>query len=206
VLNLIGAKYIAARGGAQFPEGYFGSKPVTPAKTFGPVQVVRNDNAFPRVYLADRYRVFDDRADIYPLIEAGADSLREVVYLEKEPGIELSPDSLSADSAWIMSYGADSVLVGVSASANKILVLTDNYFDAWHPYVDGKPAELLRAYGSFRAVAVPAGTREVLFRYASSRYQTGKLVTALTSLFVLGILGFYSVRTVRLRKKEEDSR
>jgi uncharacterized membrane protein YfhO len=76
-----------------------------------------------------------------------------------------------------------------------LLVLTDNYYDAWHVYVDGAPTELLRAYGSFRAVAVGAGTEKVLFKYDSERYRLGRLVTWLTSLYLLVILGFYFVRS-----------
>ena len=62
-----------------------------------------------------------------------------------------------------ISNAIDSIVVGVNCDNNKILVVTDNYYDAWKVYVDGKPGKLLRADGSFKAVAVTAGTLIVIF-------------------------------------------
>jgi len=206
LLNLVGARYLVIPVNQQFPSGALGEKPAFPVATFGPVQIIQNDNAFPRVYLVDRYRLFADRKEIYPEVLQGSEDLREIVYLEQEPGINIVPETLGVetDSAWIVNYAVDSVLVGFSCSHNQLLVLTDNYYDAWHVYVDGAPAELLRAYGSFRAVAVGAGTEKVLFRYDSERYRLGRLVTWLTSLYMLVVFGFYFVRsrTQRTPKKE----
>jgi hypothetical protein len=201
LLNLVGSRYLTIPTNQQFSPGALGKKLVFPVATFGPIQVIQNDNAFPRVYLVDHYRLFEDRKDIYPEVLHGSENLRGIVYLEQMPEINIVPDTLGAqsDSAWIMNYAIDSVLVGVSSSHNQLLVLTDNYYDAWHVFVDDVPAELLRAYGSFRAVAVPAGTEKVLFKYNSERYRLGRLVTWLTSLYLLVIFGFYLVRS-RMQK------
>ena len=82
--------------------------------------------------------------------------------------------------------------------------MTDNWYDAWHAYVDGQPAKLLRSYGTFRAVAVPAGTETVAFKYRSERYTTGRLVTWLATLFVLGVIGFYFIQPRLARRKENE--
>jgi len=193
-LNLVGTKYLIFSSNQKLPPGYLGDKPTTPVLNFGPGQVVRNDNAFPRVFLVDRYELFDDVNAIYPRVLKGSDDLREIVYLEEEPGIELTPDSMHLDSAWVIDYENDSVLIGLSCSRDHILVMTDNYYDAWHAYIDGQPARLLRAYGSFRAVAVPAGTQNVLFKYRSQRYVTARLVTGLTWLYLSIIIVFYPVK------------
>jgi hypothetical protein len=188
-LNLVGARFLITRTDQRLPEGAFGSRPLVKATTLGQTAVYRNDNAFPRAYLVDQYRVIPDRMEVYAPVLEGQEDLLRVVYLEEEPDIEIRPDTASADTAWIIDYEIDSVRVGVKASSNKILILTDSYYDAWHPSVDGKPADLLRSYGALQAVAVPAGTREVVFRYESSRYKTGKLATLLTSIWLLVIIG-----------------
>ncbi len=202
LLNLVGAKYLLVPANLQFPSDALGEKPTLPVATFGPIQVIRNDNAFPRVYLADRYRVFANKKDIDSAVLNGSDNLKNIVYLEQKPQISIVVDSLTAesDSAWVIDYAVDSVLIGASCSHNQILVLTDNYYDAWHAYVDNSPTKLLRAYGSFRAVAVPAGTQQVLFKYNSERYRLGKIVTWLTSLYLIVIFGIYLIRS-RIRKK-----
>lgn len=209
-LNLVGAKYLLIPTGQQLPPNWsLGPAPVAPVRTFGPVQVIRNDNAFARVFLTDSIVVVENRTDIYPLIVDGNDDLSKITYLEKAPDLEIHPseDSVSTDSAWIDSYGIESVLINLSITQNKMLVLTDNYYDAWQVEIDGQPAELLRTYGSFRGVAVKAGTSRVLFRYQSERYATGRMMTWLTMLYLTGIFGFYFVRrrfTGRIEQHEDD--
>jgi hypothetical protein len=205
LLNLVGTRYLLLPAQQQLPPDALGEKPLLPVGDFGSVQVYQNDNAFPRVYLSDRYEVLSDLEAIDQEVLNGSENLREVVYLEETPDIKILPadtsvEKNSTDSTWVISHAIDSVLVGVSCSRNRLLVLTDNYYDAWHVYVDNTPAKLLRAYGSFRAVAVPAGTRQVLFKYNSERYRVGKLTTLLTSLYLVVVFGVYFIRS-KLQKK-----
>ena len=200
-LNLVGAKYIILPPNQKLPEGYLGDEPTPTVLNFGSGEVIRNDNAFPRVFLVERYKIVEDVNEIYPQVLGGTENLRQLVYLEEDPGIKLSPDSMGLDSAWVIDYENDSVLIGLNCTQNHILVITDNYYESWHAYVDGQPAGQLRAYGSFRAVAVPAGAQKVLFKYRSQRYITGRLVTWLTSLYLLIILGFYVVKPRLVKKK-----
>jgi len=154
LLNLVGAKYIILPQNQRIPEGYFGSESVSKVQDFPGGQVLRNGNAFPRIYLTDSVIVSADIEQIHNSVLQGKENLREVVYLEEKPELELESENLNSDSAWIISYGIDSVVVGVHNQCNKMLVLTDNYYDSWKVYIDGNPGKILRAYGSFRAVAI----------------------------------------------------
>ncbi len=204
LLNLASAGYILIPSNQQLPDGYFGDKPVTELASFGQARLLRNENALPRVFLADKFRVLADRSEIYPLILEGDEDLSKIVYLEKEPSLLLAEDSMYTDSAWIENFGVDSVEIRLHCTSNRLLVLTDNFYDAWHVSVDGRPAELLRAYGTFRAVEVPAGAERVLFWYHSERYATGKMVTWLTLIYLaLVMAGYALVRRRQGRKKEE---
>ena len=201
-LNLAGAKYLLMRSQQALPDGYFGRQPVTTAGDFGPVKVMKNENALPRAFLVNEFKVFSSPDELIPVVLAGTDELRNVVFLEEQPQSQYLHDTVDTDSVWIVDYQADSVLLGVNCSANKILVLTDNYYEAWHARVDGNPAPILRSYGSFRAVEIPAGTRQVLFEYKSEKYRLGKLVTALTSLYLLVIIGAYAYSSRRKSRAE----
>jgi hypothetical protein len=190
-LNLVGAKYILIPANAKMPDDYFGEIPITTAAIIGTVKIVQNDNALKRVYLVNDFQVFDDRRYIYPYILRGGDDLSEFAYLEQQPNLEMSTDSLGSDSAWIVSRAMDSVIVDLHCTSNRLLVLTENYYDSWKVFIDDRPAELLRAYGTFRAVAVPKGAKRVLFKYKSERYATGKLISFVTSLYLMIVFGFY---------------
>ncbi len=193
-INLVGARYFLTPPNAEVPSDDFGDFPIQTVARIHYFKIIQNNNALERSYLVNKYKIFPDRQDIYPKILNGEDDLSRIVYLEKEPTIDIPPDSIGTDSAWVISHAFDSVVVGVECTANRLLVLTENYYESWHAFVDGKPADLMRAYGTFRAVAVPEGTKQVTFRYHSERYARGKLITFVTSLYLLVVFGWYFVR------------
>jgi len=188
---LVGTKYIVIPSNQRIPEGYFGPDSVTIVQNFPGGQLLKNDNAFPRVFLTDSVRVIEDVSAIDTQVLRGQDNLRHLVYLEKQPGIDLSDSTVSGDSAWVESYATDSVLVGINSQNNSILVLTDNYYEAWKVYIDGNMGEIYRADGSFRAVPVPAGTKAVLFKYESAHYATGKTITVVALVYLLLVFIYF---------------
>ncbi|MBU0984550.1 MAG: YfhO family protein [candidate division Zixibacteria bacterium] len=194
LLNLVGAKYVMIPTGARLPGGFLGKAPVDVVMDNGRDQLLVNHNALPRAFLVDEYEVITDRAELVNRVLKGNDILSRKVLLEEEPALPISPSGAGTDSCWIVDYQTDSVRVGISTTANRLLVLTDNYFDAWQVYVDGSPAPLLRADAAFRAVAVPAGASEVRFVYHSQRYATGRLVTLISMVYLFGIIGILVYR------------
>ena len=190
-LNLCGARYVVIPADATLRSDYFGPFPCKPVAFIGENQIVKNDNAFKRIYLMNKYRVFHDPRQLPYTIVEGDEDLTKIVYLEKLPPVTIPPDSIVNDSAWTISRANDSVVVGVYCTANRLLVMMDNYYDSWHVSIDGQPAELLRAFSTFRAVAVPAGAKEVKFVYESDRYETGKLITTFASVYLIGAFGIY---------------
>lgn len=206
-LNLVGMGYYLTPAGQRMPAGHFGPLEETSVLTARNAQganleVWRNPNAFPRAYLVGQYEVIPDRKEIYPKVLNGTRDLRQMTFIEKEPGISISPELAPDDSAWVIEHGVDSVAIGVKTETNKLLILTDVYYDAWQVAVDRKPAELLRSYGAFRAVAVPAGSSLVTFMYKSERYATGRLVTWLTSLYIVAIIAVHETRRRKTRKTQ----
>jgi len=211
--NLVGLKYMTLPSDENLPPGLYGAKPLVTVVDYGREKLIRNDNAFPRVFLVDQYQVFSDtviddsdvtaRTAIVREVLRGDEDLRRTVLLEETPNLQYTPDTLSTDSAWIMDYQTDSIVIGLEVASNKILVMTDNYYDAWHASVDGAPAKLLRSYGSFRAVEIPAGSRELSFKFSSPRYQNARLVSLLTAGYLLVIIGLLLWRDRRRQPEPE---
>jgi len=203
-VNLVGVKYMIDPTGGLYPPDHFGEQPTTPIGNLGNAKLLYNPNAFPRVFLVDRYRVIkgdtvvsvsgtDTTRIRNVVIETlhGDTDLRKVVLLEEAPDPGVVPaDSVVTDSAWVIDYQAERVLVGVEALQDRILVMTDTWFPSWTATVDDQPARILRADAAFRAVHIPAGSKQVIFEYHSDRYSTGRLVTWLTAVYLLGIIVF----------------
>jgi hypothetical protein len=203
-LNLVGARYLLLPGQQQLPQGYFGAEAVTPVQQAMGLQVLDNPNAFERAFLVDSVVVLPDRDMIVNEVINGTSDLRGVVILEEDPPLDIVAGTQEpTDSVWFTHHGIDSLVLGVSTQANQILVVTENYYDAWQVTIDGEPASQMRAYGSFRAVPVPAGTHKVVFQFESGRYQAGRLATILTFLYLLGVFAFFGWRHWSQTKQQE---
>lgn len=205
LLNLVGAKYLIIPPNQKMPENYFGEKILKSILNFDKGLLVENDNAFPRAFLAQSFKKYDNIESVIAEVTTGKENLAEVVLLEEDPDIILPDSAIKSDSAWIISHQPDSVIVGINSVENNILILTDNYYDAWNAYIDDKPAKIMRAYGSFRAVAIPAGTEKVSFRYESKRYKTAKMLTWTAIVYLIILFGSYSIIPLVRRRSQKQS-
>jgi hypothetical protein len=75
-----------------------------------------------------------------------------------------------------------------AADADGLLVVRDLFWPGWRVQVDGQKAEILPADGVFRAVRLPSGAHEVVFRYVPASFLLGGCVTLVTAL-VAGAAG-----------------
>ncbi len=204
-LNLVGAKYLLAPSNSQIPPDYFGPDSLKIDRDFGQISLFRNDNAFPRAFLVNNYEIIPDRQDIYPLVLSGKENLREKVFLEKEPSIEIKQSDSSTMTASVDLYTTDSILISVNSDSNALLVLTDNYYRFWDAWVDGDKTEIFRADGSFRAVPIKAGSRQILFKYNRDGNEPAAMATMLTLLLVAIILAVYLWLFIKSKRKEVTS-
>ncbi len=62
------------------------------------------------------------------------------------------------------------------------------YYPGWEATVDGRAAPLRRANVAFSAVPVPAGTSEVVLRYAPRSVRYGVAVSGVSLVVALGLL------------------
>jgi hypothetical protein len=90
-----------------------------------------------------------------------------------------------AGRATVERYGGDRVDVRVQAAQDAWLFLADTYDPSWRAYVDGQARPVRLANAMFRAVAVPAGTHTVTFRYEPWPLAWGAAISLLTGLGVL---------------------
>lgn len=87
----------------------------------------------------------------------------------------------------IERYEPDEVLIRVSATRRGLVFLSDNHFPGWQAFVNGVETKILRSWLTFRAVEVPVGESEVVFRYRPLPLRCALVVSACLSLLWAGL-------------------
>jgi len=159
----------------------------------GTVYLHQLENPRARALLVYEVAVLDDQAALGILGEPAFDPRRTVI-LDREPGIELPeqpPDE--AGRAEIVSHEPEQVVIETESAANAVLSLAEVDYPGWVATVDGEPAEILRAYGGLRAVALEAGAHTVEMVYRPVSFRVGVGVSVLSALGLLGA-GLWGLR------------
>jgi len=195
--NLTGTRYLICAENITVPPFSFGPVPLDTLVRIRGSILLQNRNCFPRVFLVSEYHLLPDAGAINREVLHGTLDLRQVVLLETQPSLILDEERDSTDQATIAAYGLDSVEIAVSCSKDRMLVLTDNYYDAWHASVDGRSTEIFRADGSFRAVAVPAGSHRVTFWYSSPQLRLGAWTSVCGLIIAVGLVAVRNDRSVK---------
>src|SRR5262245_25849913 len=96
----------------------------------------------------------------------------------------------SVIAAAITEYLPNRVEVHVEGDAPGFLVLTDVWYPGWVCTVDDEPVPIYRANHAFRAVEVPAGAHDVVFRFEPGSFELGHRITlgslaAVTALLLI---------------------
>jgi hypothetical protein len=144
--------------------------------------IYENAGAFPRAWIAGAYRVEKPDEALIAMANGEVD-LRHTVMLEKKPAVEPVP----GDSAMVSvgKIAAKEASFAVTLDRPGVLVVGEVYYPDWKATVDGQPAEMLKANHVLRAVALPAGKHEVVFKYDSSVVKEGATVSIVTFVITL---------------------
>jgi hypothetical protein len=188
VVDLLNVKYLVGNGVDRAPVPHW-----VPIMT-APVAVYRNDRVFPRAWLVDRVVVRDDASTLDWMVDATSD-LRHEAPIAEPLHAGLSPERAAAGGAGevaISRYEPATVELTTRATGRRLLVLADAWYPGWEVYIDGRQADIVRAYYALRAVPVPAGRHVVRFSYEPASLRIGMAVSAIAliawgALIVVGV-------------------
>lgn len=165
--------------------------------TEGEHAVFFNEDALPRAYLVNSWRVAS-QTKAFEYLRRGNVDFRAEVLLEEDPGLAGVgfpwPEIRAAE---IVDYAPERVVIRADAPSASLLVLSDTHYPGWRATVDGEVVPILRANGLYRAVPLEQGSHRVVFEYVPASLRVGGLVS-LASAFVLGLVGMVAV--VRARR------
>ena len=114
----------------------------------------------------------------------------------------------SSDSAGFITlkqYEPNHLVYQFSSSKSELVVFSEIYYPrGWNLYIDGKPADYLRANYVLRAAAVPSGSHQLEWKFEPTPYLMGEKVdlagSILLCLFVFSVIG---VEAGKWRKEQQ---
>ena len=144
-------------------------RPVAELLRGGPkLWVYRLRHATPRLVFTNRIQVADAdgmgaRGEL-----AVSPSSDRVLIDDDTPPSRTYPllGSVQSGSARIVSWRPDRIEIEVDSLQGGMLALHETYYPGWVAEIDGKRARILHADVLFRGLEIPAGHRQVVFRYA----------------------------------------
>jgi hypothetical protein len=139
----------------------------------------------PRAFLASEVEVLPDSLALGRLLSPEFDPARRAIV---PPGSVVKTVAGATGEVRWLERGINRQVLEVEASGPALLVISENYYPAWHASIDGEPVPLLRADYTLRGVPVPAGRHRVTLEYRSSTFRAAVWTSLLTTLIVLGAL------------------
>jgi hypothetical protein len=108
----------------------------------------------------------------------------------------VQPLPRSRVSATLTSWAPGAMTIALNGSDAKAgyLLVSENWYPDWHATVDGKPAVVRRGDHTLISVDLPAGAREVRLWFAGADYARAKLVSLLSLLIAVGMIGVGALR------------
>ena len=149
---------------------------------------MENKQVLPRVLLYDNYLV--EGNEIKAQEKAFFDTdFKNTVVLDSAPLLK-NHELKVGNMATISKYAPNEVAIESKTQSSVILLLTDTYYPGWKVYLDGVQTKLLKADGVYKAVDVPQGRHEIVFKYDPLSFKIG-LVTSVMSVIVLLLVLLY---------------
>lgn len=87
-----------------------------------------------------------------------------IAILEKDPGIELTSDSINTDKVEILKYSNNEIVLEVDCDDNSLLVLSEIFYPAWQAYVNDRHTKIFRANNALRSIPVEKGKNRVVLK------------------------------------------
>src|SRR5262249_33560691 len=142
-----------------------------------------NERVRPVAWLVHRVRVVGDDEALRLVRGDGAPFAPDEEALASEPLV--AEASAEPGTVTVVGYDADAIALRAGSPAAGVLVTSELAYPGWTATVDGRDAAVRTVDFGFRAVEVPAGTHDVVFRYRPRR---GRIGLALGGIGAIAIL------------------
>lgn len=113
-----------------------------------------------------------------------------------------APDSSA--SIVMKTFDNDIITYESNTSASHIAVFSEIYYKDWKAYIDGKPADFIKANYVLRAMLIPAGKHSITFKFEPAAYYLGKNITVISTWILMLLIAVFIAYQAFGKKKLKD--
>lgn len=139
----------------------------------------------------------DENEIIKSLYSVNNDPQKALLISSRENKIETYPEGNGHIK--LISYTPNKIVLHTQTDNDAFLYLSDTWYPGWKAYVDKEEKEIYRANLTFRAIKLPKGNHEIIFKYKPMSFYIGAILTLLGILLSIGLVLKYKKL---IRKKE----
>lgn len=160
-------------------------------------KIYQNEAYLPRAYFAERAVVINDNVEILNKIKDKSFEPTKEVVLDRQPIIESNRRGQNLlylkqdikDLIEFVKYEPNEVILQVSTSRPRFLVLADTYYPGWKVFIDGKKERIYRANLFLRAVYLSEpGIHTIRFVFIPFTFKLGVIISLLGIIIIFAIL------------------
>jgi uncharacterized membrane protein YfhO len=144
--------------------------------------VYTNSSAYPRFKIYYQYQKTNSDSETLKILADKSVDFRNTILLEENLPIELKEGT---GSATLVKNSLNSLEFQVKTDTPGLFYISDTYFPGWVTSVNNQTTKIYRANYNLRAVLVPKGLSDVKFIYDPVSFKIGKLISALSLLFII---------------------
>ncbi len=169
VLNMLNTKYFIVKGANNQPEAR------------------QNPGAMGNAWIVENYDVAqnaDEEIKALPSFDPSTTAIIDNRFQDFLTGYQ--PGKGSSATIELTSYQPNQLKYHFESSKNELVVFSEIYYDkGWKAFIDGKEAPYFRANYILRAMVVPAGNHEIVWKFEPKVYYAGGNISLIASLLVI---------------------
>ncbi|GBU23938.1 hypothetical protein R83H12_00557 [Fibrobacteria bacterium R8-3-H12] len=147
--------------------------------------VQKNPGDLGRARLYYNFESMENQEKIIQKLKDADFDYRNILLLEDK---NLSSLQDGSGSFKIASAEMDELVFEVESSQNALLFVSENYHPYWRAKVNGKDAQVHRAFSTFMAVEIPSGKSLVELNYVSDSVRKSLYIVAIGFVLLLGMV------------------
>lgn len=133
---------------------------------------------------------------------------QNMAVIDKRFANDLTGFSLQFDSTaniQLTKYKPNELTYKSKTASEQLAVFSEVYYDkGWKAYVDGKEQPYFRANYILRAMKIPAGEHEIVFKFEPRAYYMGNKLGLIFSVILLGFIAYAFYSEYKEMKPDED--